>query len=112
MMYDWQTILRARDYHAARIVPPATVEETGWDILLALHADRRCTLSLRKLAAIVSVPQGAMQEWLAALEDGKLITGARHPSTVELLAVMTEKGRGLLDRYFSATNDLQAGAHP
>jgi len=111
-MYDWETSLRASDYHAARIMPPAAVEETGWDILLALHADRRCTLSLRKLAAMVSVPKGAMQEWLSALEDGKLITGVRHPSTDELLAVMTEKGRGLLDRYFSATNALQAGAHP
>ena len=111
-MYDWQTSLRASDFHAARIVPPATVEETGWDILLALHADRRCIVSLRKLAAMVSVPERALQEWLSALEDGKLITGARHASTDELFAVMTEKGRALLDRYFSVTNDLQAGAHP
>lgn len=112
MMYGWQSSLRASDYQAARIVPPATVEETGWDILVALHADRRCNLSLRKLAAMVSVPEGALQEWLAALEDGKLITGARHPSTDELLAVLTEQGRRLLDRYFSATSDLQTGAHP
>src|SRR3954454_10085291 len=37
MMYDWQTSLRASDYYAVKILPPATVEETGWDILLALH---------------------------------------------------------------------------
>jgi len=109
MMYDWQTSLRASDYYAARIVPPATVEETGWDILLALHSD---PLGLPRLASIVSVCPAVVDRWLAALEERKLITDARHPSTDELLAVLTEKGRELLDRYFSATNDLQVGAHP
>ena len=56
MNYDWQTSLRASDYEAARIVPPAAVEETGWDILLALHKDRHCDLTLQKLAVVVSVP--------------------------------------------------------
>jgi DNA-binding MarR family transcriptional regulator len=111
MMYDWQTSLRASDYYAARILPPATVEETGWDILLALHSDRHCCLTFQKLASMVSVPDGTIDRWLGALEERKLITGARHPSTDELLAVLTEMGRGLLDRYFSATKDLQVGAH-
>ncbi|MFL6775368.1 MAG: hypothetical protein ACJ8FN_03140 [Sphingomicrobium sp.] len=111
MMYDWQTSLRASDYYAVRILPPATVEETGWDILLALHSDRHCRLSLQKLATMVSVPDATIDRWLGALEERKLITGARHPSTDELLAVLTEMGRGLLDRYFSATKDLQVGAH-
>lgn len=112
MMYDWQTSLRASDYYASRIVPPATVEETGWDILLALHSDRDRRLSLPKLASVVSVPEGVICRWLGALEEGRLITGARHPSTDELLAVLTEQGRALLDRYFSAADELQLGAHP
>lgn len=111
MMYDWQTSLRASDYCAARILPPATVEETGWDILLALHSDRHWRLSLQKLASMVSVPHATIDRWLGVLEERKLITGARDPSTDELLAVLTEMGRGLLDRYFSATKGLQAGAH-
>jgi DNA-binding MarR family transcriptional regulator len=111
MMYDWQASLRASDYYAARIVPPATVEETGWDILLALHSDRHSRLSLAMLASIVSVPPALADRWLAALEERALIAPARHPSTNELLAVLTAKGRELLDRYFSATNGLQVGAH-
>ena len=110
MMYDWQTSLRTGDYCAARILPPATVGETGWDILLALHSDRRWRLSPEKLASMVSVPAGTLDRWLGALEERKLITGARDPSTDELLAVLTETGGGLLDRYLSATKDLQAGA--
>ena len=111
MTYDWQTSLRASDYEAARIVPPATLEETGWDILLALHRDRYCDLTLQKLASILSAPQVVMNRWLATLEERELITGAQHRSTGELLAKLTEKGRELLDRYFSATADLQVGAH-
>jgi hypothetical protein len=111
MMYDWQTSLRASDYYAARILPPATVDETGWDILLALHSDRHWRLSLQKLASMVSVPHATIDRWLGALEERKLIAGARDPSTDEPLAVLTEMGRGLLDRYFSATKDLQMGAH-
>jgi len=111
MMYDWQTSLQASDYYAARIVPPATVEETGWDILLALHSDRHCRLGPATLASIASVGQTVVERWLSALEERKLITGARHPSTDEMLAVLTEKGRELLDRYFSATDELQVGAH-
>jgi DNA-binding MarR family transcriptional regulator len=111
MTYDWQTSLRASDYEAARTVPPATLEETGWDILLALHRDRYCDLTLQKLASILSAPQVVMNRWLATLEERELITGAQHRSTGELLAKLTEKGRELLDRYFSATADLQVGAH-
>ena len=60
---------------------------------------------------MVSVPHATIDRWLGVLEERKLITGARDPSTDELLAVLTEMGRGLLDRYFSATKGLQAGAH-
>ena len=111
MIYDWQTSLRASDYEAARTVPPATLEETGWDILLALHRDRHGDLTLQKLASVVSAPEAVMTRWLAALERRELIPGAQHRSTGELLATLTSKGRDLLDRYFSATCDLQVGAH-
>ena len=111
MTYDWQTSLRASDYQATKIVPPATLGETGWDILLALHRDRHCNLTLRRLAAIVSVPEVALVRWLASLEQRALITGAQNPSTGDLLAVLTSTGRDLLDRYFSATSGLQASAH-
>lgn len=112
MIYDWQTSLRASDYEAARIVPPAALEETGWDILLTLHRDRHCDLTLQKLASVVSAREAEMLQWLASLERRDLITGAKHRVTGELLAVLTTKGRDLLDRYFSAATDLQVGAHP
>ena len=112
MMHDWQTSLRASEYYAARILPPATVEETGWDILLALHSDRHCRISLEKLASMTSVPLGTVERWLGALEERKLITGARNPSTDEVRAALTELGRSQLDRYFSAAEGLQAGANP
>ena len=111
MSYDWQTSLRASDYEMARTVPPATLEETGWDILLALHRDRHCDLTLEKLGAVVSASEPVMLSWLATLEQHRLITGVKHQSTGELLATLTIKGRELLDRYFSATTDLQVGAH-
>jgi hypothetical protein len=60
---------------------------------------------------MVSVPNATIDRWLGALEERKLIAAARHPSSDELHAVLTEMGRGLLDRYFSATKDLQVGAH-
>ena len=111
MTYDWQTSLRASSYEAARIVPPATLEETGWDILLALHRDRHCDLTLQKLSSVVSVREPVMLRWLATLEQRELITGANHWSTGEIVASLTQKGRELLDRYFSATADLQVGDH-
>lgn len=96
---------------AAAMLPPATVEETAWDILLALHSDRRGKLSLRKLARMVSVPEAALNRWLAFLENRRLITGAKHGFDQELCALLTLAGRELLDRYLSATGDLQTGVH-
>ena len=107
MIHDWQTSLRASDYKAARIVPPATIEETAWDILLALHRDRHCDLTLQKLASIVSAREAEMLQWLASLEQRGLITGTKHRASGELLAKLTARGREILDRYFSATSELQ-----
>ena len=111
MIYDWQTSLRASAYEAARIIPPATLEETGWDILLALHRDRHRDLTLQKLASVVSTREAEMLQSLAWLERRGLITGAKRRATGELMAMLTAKGHELLDRYFSATRDLGVGAH-
>ena len=108
---DWQKDLQLRSPTAAAFLPPAMVEETGWDILLVLHSDRRGELSLDKLASLSSVPEGVMHRWLAGLEQRQLITGAKDSVTGELRAVLTSAGRGLLDRYLSATSDLQGGTH-
>ena len=111
MNHVWQKVIQNPVLSAASSLPPATVEETAWDILIALHSDRRCELSLGKLAAILSVPELALKRWLALLEDRRLITGTRHASSQELRALLTPAGRDLLDRYLSATSDLQSGAH-
>ncbi|MCJ8159148.1 hypothetical protein [Sphingomonas sp. LaA6.9] len=91
------------------ILPPAMIEESAWDILLALHSDRWCDLSLAKLASLVSVTPSALNRWLTALEVRQFITGTRHSFTGELRAVLTPPTRQLLDRYLSASSDLQVG---
>jgi hypothetical protein len=91
-------------------LPPALVQETGWDILLALRADRRCELSLEKLCALISVSQVVMGSWLASLEERHLITGATDSFTGQVRAVLSSDGRELLDRYLSVTRSLQVSA--
>ena len=107
MNYDWNVDLRSRGHTAAATLPPVLIEETAWDILLALHSDEECKLSLDKLASLVSVPQQALNQWLGLLEQRQLITGA---IAQDLRAVLTSAGRELLDRYLSATSDLQKSA--
>ena len=109
MSNDQQRSVQIRGQAATAILPPAMIEESAWDILLALHSDRRCDLSLTKLASLVSVTPSALNHWLATLEDRRLITGAKHGFTGELRAVLTLSGRQLLDRYLSASSDLQVG---
>ena len=92
-------------------VPPAGVGETAWDILLALYADEARTLSLAQLSALVSAPKSALEGWLGDLEGSALITGAAHRQTGELVAILTDSGRALLDRYLQAATDLQGWAH-
>jgi DNA-binding MarR family transcriptional regulator len=105
---DWQTVRRPPQPVAAAFLPPATVEETAWDILLALHSDHSCELSLHKLAGVVSAPKGIIDRWLAWLEQQQLTTGIKHKYTGEIRAVLTDTGRELLDSYLSATSTLQA----
>ena len=109
MSNDRQQKLQIRGQAPTAILPPAMIEESAWDILLALHSDRRCDLSLAKLASLVSVTPSALNHWLATLEDRQLITGAKHGFTGELRAVLTLSGRQLLDRYLSASSELQVG---
>ena len=108
MNRDWHE-LEVRKPAAAATLPPAMVEETGWDILLALHSGGPRELNLDKLASIVSVSQTVLQSWLSGLERRQLITGTADRLTGEVRACLTSAGRGLLDRYLSATSDLQIG---
>jgi hypothetical protein len=111
MNHDWQSDLRQRSRTAATSLPPATVEETAWDILLALHSDDRCELTLEKLACVVSVGEQALNQRLVLLEERQLIAGVTNEVTQELRASLTQAGRDLLDRYLSVTTDLQCGGH-
>lgn len=111
MNREWQRDLEIRTPAAAASLPPAMVEETGWDILLALHSDPGSEHGLRRLASLVSAPPRVMNRWLARLEDHNLITGARMKSTGELCAILTRSGRDLLDNYLSAASGLQSGTH-
>jgi hypothetical protein len=108
---DWVKGFQMRSASAATFLPPAMVEETGWDILLALHSDPRRELCLERLTAVASVSEAVALHWLAGLEERHLITGAKDALTGELRAILTLGGRELLDRYLSATSDLQVGAH-
>ena len=110
MNVDWQKDLRMSGSAAATFFPPATIEETAWDILLALYSEQGCELGLDKLARMVSVRQPVLDHKLAMLEQRQLIAGARHELTGERRAVLTPAGRERLDRYLSATSDLQVGA--
>ena len=109
MSNDLQRSLQINGMEATDLLPPAMVDESAWDILLALRSDRHCELSLAKLASLVSVTASSLQRWLAALEDRHFITGSQH-FTGELRAVLTPSGRQVLDRYLSASSDLRVGS--
>ena len=94
---------------AAAVLPPPTIEETGWDILLALYSDPHRELSLEKLGSLVSVHRMIMGRWLSKLEDRHLVTGSKDKFTGELRAILTPDGRDLLARYLSAVSELEAG---
>ena len=111
MSQDLHRSLQINGLEATTFLPPAMVEETAWDLLLALRADRHCDLSLAKLASVVSVTPSTLNRWLATLEEQQLISGAKDHSTGELRAVLTQSARQLLDRYLSASSDLRVGTH-
>jgi DNA-binding MarR family transcriptional regulator len=111
MNRDWHKDVEIRRPTAAAFLPPPTVEETSWDILLALHSDRRTDLNLGKLAARISVHPAIAGHWLGLLEDRGLVAEAKDPMTGDPRAVLTSAGRELLDRYLAATSDLDARTH-
>ena len=111
MNCEWQKDLQMHEPSPAAALPPALIEETGWDILLALYSDHRCALGFVKLASLVSASDTVMRRWLAALEERRLITGANGSHSRDVRAVLTPTGRELLDRYLSATSDLQVSTH-
>ena len=108
---NWHKDLDIRTPAPVAFLPPAMVEETGWDILLALHSDKRFEMSLAKLASLVSVPLEILTQWLVRLEGGKLVAGIKHRPTGELHAILTRAGRDLLDAYVSTASGLQAATH-
>jgi hypothetical protein len=111
MNCDWQKELQTYRPSPAACLPPALIQETGWDVLLALHSDPDCRLTLEKLSSLVSTPEIVLGQWLAALEERRLVTGAKDSATGELRALLTATGRELLDRFLSATSGLQVAAH-
>ena len=108
MTYDLQTL---GERAAAAFLPPETVDETGWDILLALRSHAQGNLSLEKLSVMASVPQRILNEWLVLLEDRELIAGEKHEAHDELRPILTPGGRQLLNSYLSAASSLHVGAH-
>lgn len=109
MSTAWQVDLARLGRAAPTVLPPANVEESAWDILLALHGDQGCALTLDKLALLVSLPAHALTRRLAALEELQLIAGVKNEVTREVRAILTPQGRALLDRYFSVADGLRAG---
>jgi hypothetical protein len=107
---EWKTDLRIQNQAIASL-PPATIGETGWDVLLALRADDRHELGLDKLSSLVSVPGLVLAQWLDWLEERELVVGLKHESTQQFLAVITRTGVVLVDNYLSATIGLQSRNH-
>ena len=109
MTYGSQRVLQIRSQAPAETLPPVTIEESPWDILLALYSDRRCDLSLTKLGSLVSVRRSALNRWLSMLEDRGFVARVRYGFSGERRAILTVPGRQLLDRYLTASSDLRVG---
>jgi len=96
---------------AAASLPPATIDEIGWDILLALHSGRHGESSLEKLASFLSVRRDVMDHWLRWLEVRWLVAAKRDGISGEIRPVLTPHGREMVDSYLSAISALQSD-HP
>jgi len=97
-----ESVMRA----ATEVVPPPSIDEAAWDILLALHGDQGCALSLKKLGIIVSVSAENLTLRLARLEELGLVRGVLNEVTRELRAILTPASRALLNEYLAATGQL------
>ena len=109
MNRDWQKGPTIRSLAVTATLPPAMVEETAWDILLAIYPNDG--LSVEKLAPVASANPIVIGRWLSWLEDRELITGIQDGLTGEVRAVLTSGGRELLNRYLTASIDLEARTH-
>jgi DNA-binding MarR family transcriptional regulator len=79
--------------------------EPGWDILLILYVEEgRNQLHVSRLMAASGSPPTTGLRWLDYLESQQWVGRRKHPTDgrVELVE-LTDKGRGLLDSYFSET---------
>lgn len=110
MSYAWHADLRPSSLTAAAVLPPANLGESAWDVLLILHSDDCCRPTLEKLAALASLSERALNGWLALLEERQLIIRATTEFDPQVRAVLTAKGRALLDGYLSAATELQLGS--
>jgi len=95
---------------AAALLPPALIDETGWDVLLALHSDRGGQLGLEKLAAIASIHRMKLGYWLDWLESHHFVAAANDKYSGELRAILTGEGRNMIDDYLSAIGKLSFSA--
>lgn len=112
MTYARNAYLETLTRPATELVPPPSIDEAAWDILLALHRDRGCALSLKKLGFVASVSPETLHLWLARLEELELVRGVRNEVTRELRAMLTASGRAVLNQYFSATDELLGRRQP
>ena len=112
MTYARNASLGSLSSPAAEVVPPPSIDEAAWDILLALHGDKGCAISLSKLRHVVSVSAETLNVCLARLEELELIRGVLNEVTRELRAILTPRGRALLDRYLSAMTELSGCRRP
>jgi DNA-binding MarR family transcriptional regulator len=93
----------------AETLPPATLSETTWDILLALHSELTGMMPLGRIARLVSVPLAALERSLRFLEHRNLVAGFMIPGSSELIAVLTPAGDAMVAQYASALQQAQLG---
>jgi DNA-binding MarR family transcriptional regulator len=89
-----------------QFLPRALFSEPGWDILLALYltdfAGGRQTTG--QLVSWIGAPLTTALRWIDSLESHNLISRGRHPKDTRVVFIdLTDKGRQVLDRYFSAS---------
>lgn len=87
---------------------PKLLGEPGFDILLALYVELPCsTISLPAICSLIDLPTSVALRWLKVLvNEGLVLTieSARDDDDPEdVSAVLTDKGRIVLDEYFKAS---------
>lgn len=108
-----QLVLKARTAYAerkkrTRFFNVTMFDEAAWDMLLALYitdfAGRRQTIS--KLVEWVEAPRTTANRWIDYLEKERLVERKADPDDRRyVFIVITERGKLLLDNYFSKVAD-------